>query len=232
MTRYSRSTNPNPVNELAKAAAHGRLSRRDIIKRGSALGLSSALMANILKLESVGAQGTPAAGQPVGYSIVVPDEFQQMDLTGQRFTYVGGAEGSGTPLEQALVDAFVEATGAEVNFVRGAESATDRLSFYLQVFGAQASDIDVCQIDVIWPGILNAHAIDLNQALQEQNANYFDRIVQNNTVNDKLVGIPWFTDAGLLYYRTDLLEKYGASEPPQTWTELQEMAQTIQEGEA
>jgi trehalose/maltose transport system substrate-binding protein len=43
--------------------------------------------------------------------------------------------------------------------------------------------------------------------------------------------MPWFTDFGVLYYRTDLLEKYGFSHPPETWEDLEHMAQTIQDGE-
>jgi trehalose/maltose transport system substrate-binding protein len=60
---------------------------------------------------------------------------------------------------------------------------------------------------------------------------FFPRIIENNTVNGKLVSIPWYTDAGILYYRTDLLEKYGYKEPPKTWEELAEMAKKIQDGE-
>ncbi|RME64501.1 MAG: ABC transporter substrate-binding protein, partial [Caldilineae bacterium] len=112
------------------------------------------------------------------------------------------------------------------------ESATDRLALYLQFFGAQSGDIDLMQIDVIWPGILAEHLVDLRPYLSDEQYNsYFERIVNNNTVDGALVGIPWFTDAGLLYYRTDLLEKYGYDGPPEYWSELEEMAATIQEGE-
>ena len=46
-----------------------------------------------------------------------------------------------------------------------------------------------------------------------------------------LYAVPAYTDAQFLYYRTDLLEKYGFDGPPTTWSELQTQAQTIMEGE-
>jgi multiple sugar transport system substrate-binding protein len=39
--------------------------------------------------------------------------------------------------------------------------------------------------------------------------------------------VPRFLDAGMLYYRRDLLEESGYSEPPKTWEELKEMAAKV-----
>jgi trehalose/maltose transport system substrate-binding protein len=87
-------------------------------------------------------------------------------------------------------------------------------------------------VDVIWQGILAPHAVDLKKYFKEDEIKKFlPRSIENNTVGGKLASIPWFIDAGILYYRTDLLEKYGYKEPPKTWQELTEMAKKIQEGE-
>jgi multiple sugar transport system substrate-binding protein len=48
---------------------------------------------------------------------------------------------------------------------------------------------------------------------------------------DGIYGVPWYTDAGLLHYRKDLLEKAGFSEPPKTWDELVEQAKKTQRDE-
>ena len=88
------------------------------------------------------------------------------------------------------------------------------------------------QIDVCWPGLAAAHAIDLKKYFTEAELKeFFPRIIENNTVDGRLIGVPFFTDAGILYYRTDLLEKYGYKAPPKTWDELAEKAKKIQDGE-
>ena len=109
--------------------------------------------------------------------------------------------------------------------------AQDRLGLYLQFFQAKSSEVDVYQIDVIWPGDLAEHFVDLNQyGAKKVAADHFPAIIKNNTVNGKLVAIPWFTDAGLMYYRKDLLKKYNLN-VPKTWDDLEKAAKIIQDGE-
>lgn len=144
-----------------------------------------------------------------------------------------GAVGIELELAQEAAAEFMEyCPNITVEVLETPDMVQDRLGLYLQLFEAESPDVDVFQIDVIWPGDLAEHLIDLSPYLTEEEiAAHFPAIIQNNTVDGALVGIPWFTDAGLLYYRTDLLEKYGYDAPPATWDELTEMAQVIQDGE-
>ena len=61
-------------------------------------------------------------------------------------------------------------------------------------------------------------------------AQHFPSIVESQTVNGKLVALPIFTDAPALYYRKDLLDKYGAKVPT-TWAELADTAKMVQDKE-
>ena len=47
----------------------------------------------------------------------------------------------------------------------------------------------------------------------------------------RLVSLPFYVNVGMLYYRTDLLKKYGYQTPPATWDELEMMSARIQQGE-
>lgn len=223
---------PNAVNKLMQDAMYGRASRRDLIKRGSALGLSGALMGSILRFSSVGAQSATPGAAEWGWSLTKP-EWLDVDLSGVTLSAVMDADGTGAPFTQAVCDFFAEQTGATINFIKGAESATDRLTYYTQTLNAQASDFDIFQVDVIWPGILATHAEDLTGVADELSSagnTFIERIIVNNKIGDTLVSLPLFTDAGMMYSRTDLMEKYGVAAPT-TWAELEAAAAAIAEGE-
>lgn len=133
---------------------------------------------------------------------------------------------------KAAVEAWAEQTGNRVEYIDTPAETDARLALFQQYWAARSADVDVYTIDVIWPGIAAPHAVDLHAYFSEEElAEFFPALIQNNTVDGKLVAIPFYTDAGLLYYRTDLLEKYGYDHPPRTWAELEEMARRIQEGE-
>jgi trehalose/maltose transport system substrate-binding protein len=148
-------------------------------------------------------------------------------------TVAAGAVGQELELARAAAERYMALNpDVTVTVLETPDLADSRLGVYLQLFEAQSSDVDVFQIDVIWPGDLAEHFVDLYEyGARDVVDEHFPAIVANNTVDGKLIAIPWFTDAGLLYYRTDLLEKYGFSGPPTTWAELTSMAQTIQDGE-
>ncbi len=154
-------------------------------------------------------------------------------VSAQTITIATGAVGQELELAQAAAQRYMDANpGVTINVLDTPDMADDRLGLYLQFFQAQSSQVDVYQIDVIWPGDLAVHFVDLFEyGARDVVDEHFPAIVENNTVDGQLIAIPWFTDAGLLYYRTDLLEKYGFDGPPATWSELTEMATVIQEGE-
>ncbi len=161
-----------------------------------------------------GAAGASATGGPVTIHIA------------------GGAVGNELQALEAESAAWAKESGNKVVVVTTPNSTTDRLALFQQQLAAGSSSIDVYQIDVVWPSILGDYFIDLSRYIPQSDiSQFFPRIIKNDTSGGKLIAIPWFTDAGLLFYRTDLLAKYGFSGPPKTWAELEQMAQRIQAGE-
>jgi trehalose/maltose transport system substrate-binding protein len=127
---------------------------------------------------------------------------------------------------------WAQRTGHVLKYFPRPDNASATLQQFEGYWKDKRDDIDVYMIDVTWPGIAAPHAVDLKQYFREQEINqHFPRIIQNNTVKDQLVGMPFFMDVGVLYYRTDLLRRYHFSGPPQTWGDLVRMAKAIQEGE-
>jgi trehalose/maltose transport system substrate-binding protein len=125
---------------------------------------------------------------------------------------------------------WAKKTGNTVKLFTPPQSTTDILALFRQMFAAKSSDLDVINVDVVWPGMIKDHLIDLKPYSKGVEKEHFPSIVANNTADGKLIAMPWFTDAGLLYYRKDLLEKHG-EKAPTTWEELAATAKKIQDAE-
>jgi trehalose/maltose transport system substrate-binding protein len=107
--------------------------------------------------------------------------------------------------------------------------ADDRLALYQELLGVRATRLDVLEIDIVWPGLLAEHLADLRPLLGAEAAHFFPSLIANNTVDGRLVAMPWFLDLGLLFYRSDLLDAAGL-EVPDTWRELEDAAAVLQDG--
>lgn len=75
------------------------------------------------------------------------------------------------------------------------------------------------------------YLLDLTPYLNADDRQEMPAIMRNFTFQGRVVALPVHTDVGLLFYRTDLLKKYGYSHPPKTWDELEKMAARIQAGQ-
>jgi trehalose/maltose transport system substrate-binding protein len=126
--------------------------------------------------------------------------------------------------------AWAKKAGHQVKLVSTPNASNERLALYQQLLAAKSADIDVFQIDVIWPGLLGEHFVDLKSLARNALSQHLAALVESNTVAGRLVAMPWFVDVGVLYYRKDLLAKHGV-QPPATWEDLHAVAKKVQDAE-
>jgi multiple sugar transport system substrate-binding protein len=108
-------------------------------------------------------------------------------------------------------------------------STDEQHQFYVINLEGKSPEFDVLGMDVIWvPEFARAGWLrDLSHLVPEsQREEFFPGPMQAVTYQENLWAVPWYIDAGLLYYRKDLLEKHGF-EPPRTWAELIRISKAI-----
>lgn len=149
---------------------------------------------------------------------------------GVTVTIACGTVGQDFEFCKKAADEWSAKSGNTVKHLTVPQGTSDILGLFRQIFAAKSTDLDVLNVDVVWPGIIKDHLLDLTPYTKGAEKDHFPAIVANNTVGGKLVAMPWFTDAGVLYYRKDLLAKY-AEKPPTTWDELTVTAKKVMEGE-
>jgi len=146
--------------------------------------------------------------------------------------FIAGQVGSEHDVVVALAKMYMEACpNITVNVAERPTSTTDTIAQYQQFFQAQSADMDVFQVDVGWTGQVAEHFVDFNETVSKDFlSEFYPSVLTAYTIQGRLVAMPWFGGAGMLYYRTDLLQKYGL-DVPKTWDDLYAAAKKIQDGE-
>jgi trehalose/maltose transport system substrate-binding protein len=133
-------------------------------------------------------------------------------------------------LSEKTLRQFESETGIRVKHLPAPETAYGQLKLIRELL-AEKDTPDVFGIDVTWSGILDGALLDLKPLFSLELSALEPDVVSPYTVEGRVLAIPYHPHVNVLYYRTDLLTKYGYHLPPQTWSELEKMAFHIQEGE-
>jgi multiple sugar transport system substrate-binding protein len=83
---------------------------------------------------------------------------------------------------------------------------------------------DVSQIGTTWMGEFAAIGGLEQTPASIDPGQFFEGAWDTTVVDGVSYGVPWYVETRLLYYRTDLAEEGGVSEPPANWDELKQLA--------
>jgi len=138
-------------------------------------------------------------------------------------------KGSGTP--KKLVDAFNAKAGpVTIDFQEFANDSQALHDKFVTVFGAKDSTYDVIAADIPWaPEFASAgYLLPIDQyASADFRKNFFEGSLLATSYKEKLYGVPWYQNVGLLFYRKDILDKAGM-QPPKTFDEMIDAAGKLQ----
>src|SRR5215212_3625106 len=191
------------TNEGSKTSAGRKLNRRDFLKMSGA-GLAGATL--------LGAAGCGGGGSGSGKII---------------FTMGPDTDGS----IAKLINKFNKQKISDLQAIHREMPASSN-AYYDKLrteFQAGTSDISVVGVDVIWPKQFAPQnwIMDLSDRFPASDQKAFIPVTTSVAKYEGgIYAVPWEScpDAGLLYYRKDLVDQ-----PPETWDELKQMAVQVSE---
>jgi multiple sugar transport system substrate-binding protein len=119
--------------------------------------------------------------------------------------------------------------GVKVEREIGPHSSTAFHDLLAQKLKNRDPGLDVYLMDVIWPAEFGAAgwARELSKEFPPaERKKFLPGTIAANTWHGRVYGVPFYIDAGMLYYRKDLLAAHGF-QPPETWDELVKQARAI-----
>lgn len=117
--------------------------------------------------------------------------------------------------------------GEKVTLVELPDSADETRAQMTTGLRSGDGRFDILNIDVAWTSEFAAAGwIAPLESRRFPLNSFLPPVVDTATYDGKLYAVPYVTNAGMLYYRKDILDREG-ERPPVTWTELERQARTI-----
>ncbi|WP_129297022.1 extracellular solute-binding protein [Streptomyces lydicus] len=139
--------------------------------------------------------------------------------------FATGSDLSSSGIRQDLIHAWEKAHGRTVRIVELPDTADGQRSQLLAAGQSGNGGYDVLNLDVAWTAEF-AEAGVIRPWPASLDGDFLGSVAKTVEYDGKVWGVPFNTDAGLLYYRKDILAAYhhGA---PSTWDELKDVATEV-----
>ena len=141
-------------------------------------------------------------------------------------TFAIGKDNSGW-LQGVITGWNQQHPGQKVTLLLLPEASNGQLAQLVANLQAKSDLYDVIGMDVIWTAEFasNGWIIPLPQS-QFPLGDFLKPAVDTAMYQGRLYAVPDYSNADLLYYRKDILAKAG-KQPPKTWGQLQQLAETV-----
>jgi multiple sugar transport system substrate-binding protein len=195
------------LDEMISKVRAGRIRRRTFLEGALALGLSSSVAGELLA--ACGGSGDSSGGNGPALNV----------------TWIGEHDDAG--VFTRLVNSFnrTNTDGIFVTYTSGSTDTGQLLTYYLDMLNVRSDASTLISMDIIWPAqfALNQWTVPIQDRWpSDERAKYLPGPIQACTFDGRIWAVPVRTDAGVIYYRKDLL-----AAPPTTWDELSTMARQI-----
>lgn len=163
--------------------------------------------------------GSSASSAKSSGSSSASSESGTSDISG-KVTFVSGNDQTGA-LDQMIAEFNKVYPNIEVDHQLLPGNSDDVKKSLMTSLAAGDSEPDVFECDIIWVSQFAAAGwlLDVTENLEAKADEYLGGPLSTCYFGDKAYAYPNYTDVGLLYYRSDLIDT-----PPTTWDELVQMS--------
>lgn len=200
------------------------------MQRSRALLTGAAALASVALLAGCGSGGTatPEPGDAESGDAATPEEAEESGASGEITFWTAVAEMG--PVADAFNASQDKITVKYEEIPNGANGGYAKILAALTA--GEGPDVAGFEYPVLPQFVADGHVAPLNDLVsQDVLGKYSDQLRGLTSFGDSMYAMPFDQAPLVMYYRQDLLEAAGVTEPPKTWDEFREAAEKVHQND-